>query len=144
VLALEEVIPSLFCKNHPMAELNFADRYGQKPVHWKSFATLLLLVGGTWLIWAGLHHARPAISPTVISFSVTSEREITLRYSIQRRNPASAISCTLIARDFDKNVVGEIEDLIPAGASQVEKTTLIPTRILAVNATISRCRPTSQ
>lgn len=127
-----------------MSELDFSDRYGQKTSHWKSIATILLLIGGAWVTWAGLHHSRPEISPTLISFAIQSERGISLRYSVDRRSPQSAVTCTLVAVDFDKNVVGEVEDLIPAGASQVEKTTLITTRSAAVSAKISRCRPTSQ
>ena len=127
-----------------MAELDFSDRYGQRPMRWKALAFALLVVGGGWLIWAGLHHSRPAITPTLISFSIPSDRAVTLRYSIDRRNPNSAIICTLVAHDFAKNVVGQIDDSFPAGAAHVEKTTLIPTRSAAVNAAISRCRPSSQ
>lgn len=127
-----------------MSELDLSDRYGQRPMRWKGLAVVLLLVGVGWLIWAGLHHSRPAITPTLISFSIPSDRAISLRYSIDRRDPNSAITCTLVAHDFDKNVVGQIDDSIPAGAAHVEKTTLIPTRSAAVNAAISRCRASSQ
>ena len=127
-----------------MSELDLSDRYGQRPMRWKGLAAALLIVGGGWLIWAGLHHARPAISPTLISFSVSSERAMSIRYSIDRRDPKSAIICTLVAHDFAKNVVGQVDDTFPAGAAHVERTTLIPTRSAAVNASISRCRPSSQ
>ena len=127
-----------------MSELDLSDRYGQRPMRWKGLAALLLIVGGGWLIWAGLHHSRPAITPTLISFSVPSDRGVSIRYSIDRRNPHSAIVCTLVAHDFAKNVVGQIDDSFAAGAAHVEKTTLIPTRSAAVNGAISRCRPSSQ
>lgn len=127
-----------------MSELDLSDRYGQRPMRWKGLALVLLIVGGGWLIWAGLHHSRPAITPTLISFSIPSDRAASLRYSIDRRDPHSVVICTLVAHDFDKNVVGQIDDSIPAGAAHVEKTTLIPTRSAAVNASISRCRPSSQ
>lgn len=127
-----------------MSELDLSDRYGERPVRWKGLALVLLIVGGGWLIWAGLHHSRPAITPTLISFSVPSDRAISIRYSIDRRNPDAAVICTLVAHDFDKNVVGQIDDSIPAGAAHVEKTTLISTRSAAVNASVSRCRPSSQ
>jgi hypothetical protein len=48
--------------------------------------------------------------------------------------------CTLIARDFDKNIVGQIDEEIPAGKSKVELVTLVPTRSEAVNADVSSCR----
>lgn len=127
-----------------MSELDLSDRYGQRPVRWKGLAVVLLIVGGGWLIWAGLHHSRPAITPTLISFSIPSDRAISIRYSIDRRDPNTSVICTLVAHDFDKNVVGQIDDSIPAGSTHVEKTTLISTRSAAVNASVSRCRPSSQ
>ena len=127
-----------------MSQLDLSDRYGHRPMRWKGLALVLLIVGGGWLIWTGLYHSRPAITSTLISFSIPSDRAISLRYSIDRRNASAVIICTLVAHDFDKNVVGQIDDSIPAGAAHVEKTTLIPTRSAAVNAAISRCRPASQ
>lgn len=127
-----------------MSELDLSDRYGQRPMRWKGVAVVLLIVGGGWLIWAGLDHSRPEITPTLISFSIPSDRAISLRYSIDRRDPNTSVICTLVAHDFDKNVVGQIDDSIPAGAAHVEKTTLISTRSAAVNASISRCRSNSQ
>ena len=128
-----------------MSELDLSDRYGSRPpARWKALAIVLLLVGGTWLIWAGLHHARPAVTSTLISFSIPSDRAVSLRYSIERRAAGATVVCTLVAHDFEKNVVGEIQESIPGGTSHVERTTLIPTRSAAVNAAISRCRVNSQ
>ena len=126
-----------------MSQLDRSDRYGRRPMRWKGLALVLLIVGGGWLIWTGLYHSRPASTSTLISFAIPSDRTISLRYSIDRRNPNAVIICTLVAHDFDKNVVGQIDDSIPSGATHVEKTTLIPTRSAAVNASVSRCRPAS-
>ncbi len=127
-----------------MDELSFSDRYGQRPARWKPLAMTLLIIGGAWLVWAGLHHSRPEISSSLISFSVVSDRQMSLRYSIDRRDANLLVTCTLVAHDFDKNVTGEIEDLIPAGSVHIERTILIPTRMASVNAGISRCRATNQ
>lgn len=127
-----------------MSEFSYADRYGQKPMRWKGLAVSLLLIGGAWLIWAGLHHSFPEVRSTLISFSVQSDRQITIRYSIDRRDPKAGITCTLRALDFDKNVVGQIQDLIPPGRGHVEQIRTISTRSASVNAGISRCRPTTQ
>lgn len=127
-----------------MSELDLSDRYGRKPMHWKALAIVLLIVGGTWLTWAGLYHSRPAIKPTLISFSIISDRAVSVRYSVERRSASTEVICTLVAHDFAKNVVGEIEDTISAGASRTERTTLVPTRSGAVSAGISRCRAKSQ
>lgn len=126
-----------------MSEFSFSDRYGQRPARWKGGAIALLIIGTGWLTWAGLHHSRPDIRSTLISFSVQSDREISIRYWIDRRAPQTSVTCTLRAHDFEKNVVGEIEDVIPPGAGHIERITVIPTRTAAVNAGISRCRPTS-
>lgn len=127
-----------------MPELDFSDRYGQRPMRWKGLAVVILVVGGAWLTWAGLHHSRPDISSTLVSFTVPSESTMSIRYSIDRRDPNSVIVCTLVAHDFNKNVVGQFDDSIPAGAAHVDKTTLIHTRSTAVSATVSRCRASSQ
>ena len=127
-----------------MSELDFSDRYGQRPMHWKGLAVVLLVVGGAWLTWAGLHHSRPDLTSTLVSFTIPSESTVSMRYSVDRRDPNSAVICTLVAHDFDKNVVGQIDDSIPAGAAHVDKTTLIHTRSAAVSASISRCRVGSQ
>ena len=113
-------------------------------MRWKPLAIALLIIGGAWLVWAGVHHSRPDVRASLISFSIPSDRAISVRYTTDRRDPARAATCTLIAHDIEKNVVGEVEDLIPAGAARVERTTLIPTRSQAVSAGISRCRLTSQ
>ena len=43
-------------------------------------------------------------------------------------------------RDYEKNVVGQLDDTIPAGDTYLERTITIPTRADAVNAGIERCR----
>jgi hypothetical protein len=127
-----------------MSEFSFSDRYGQSPPRWKGPAIIFLIIGLGWLTWAGLFHARPEIRSSLISFSVQSDRAINIRYSIDRRTPGHSVACTLVAHDFDKNVVGEIVDVIPPGAAQIDRTVVITTRTAAVNAGISRCRPSSQ
>lgn len=122
-----------------MSELSMDDRYGRRPPRYKGLAITLLIVGGSWLVWAGLHHSNPEVRATLISFSIASDRSISLRYSIDRRTPSEEVTCTLVAHDFDKNVIGEINDLFAPGASHMEKTTLIATRNTPVNAGISRC-----
>jgi len=127
-----------------MPELDLSDRYGRRPVRWKPVAIALLIIGGVWLVWAGVHHSRPDVRNALISFSIPSDRVVSVRYTIDRRIPSEVVICTLVAHDLDKNVVGEIEDEIPAGAAHVEMTTRVPTRTQAVSAGISRCRTSSK
>jgi len=48
--------------------------------------------------------------------------------------------CTVIARDFDTNIVGQIDQEIPAGQGKVELISVVPTRSAAVNADVASCR----
>jgi hypothetical protein len=124
------------------SQFDFNDRYGIKPQRtWVKYAAAFLVAGIAWVIWAGLHHARPELSQQLISFENSDPRNPTIRYSIERRDKSAVVICTLTARDFDKNIVGQIDDLIAAGgANSVERTVAIPTRADAVNVGIARCR----
>jgi len=75
-----------------------------------------------------------------VKYAVTLPRNPTIRYSINREDGNAVVICTLTARDFDKNVVGQVDDLIEAGANSLERTVAIPTRADAVNVGITRCR----
>ena len=131
-------------KNHPMTEFSYEQRYGKARSQWKFLAVGLALIFITWLSWAGLHHANPALRYNLISFAPQSSTSIEIRYEVIRSNPDKSATCTLVARDFDKNVVGEINDVIAGPDARSEKTTLIATRAKPVNAAISRCYLTSE
>jgi hypothetical protein len=123
------------------SQFDYNDRYGIKPSNaWIRYATLFAVVGGAWLLWAGLHHSNPALREELISFSTTDPRNPVIRYSIQRQDGSRRIICTLTARDIDQNIVGQIDDTIPGGQSYLERSIAIPTRADAVNAGIARCR----
>jgi hypothetical protein len=121
-------------------DFDYNDRYGVKPANrWRPVAAVILGVGIVWLLWAGLHHARPEISQGLISFTVTDSREIFIRYEATRRDASREITCTLVARDIDKLIVGQVDDVIPAGQGYIDRTTPIPTRNLAATASVLRC-----
>jgi len=116
-------------------EFSFNDRYGVRSgKRWIAPAIFFALTGITWLVWAGIHHSNPAIRSSLISYSITSEREISVRYSVQRQDKNLTIICTLIARDFDKSVVGQIDDVIGPGLASLERT------VSAVNGDVIGCR----
>ena len=121
-------------------DFDYNDRYGIKPASvWRPVAGVILSIGLIWLLWAGLHHSRPEITFRLISFTVTDSREIFIRYEATRRDENRELTCTLVARDFDKLIVGQIDDVIPAGQGYIDRTTTIPTRNLAATATVLRC-----
>ena len=78
---------------------------------------------------------------TLISFQNEKSDSIDITYKVDRRNPSSPLTCTLVARDIDKNVVGEIEDKVPASKdSSITISRTIPARIAPVNAAVLECR----
>ena len=128
------------------SQFDYNDRYGIKPSTsklnqaWVRYATLFALVGGAWILWAGLHHSNPAIREDLISFTTQDPRNPVIRYSVQRQNGSQVINCTLTARDINQNIVGQLDDTIAAGETYLERSVTIPTRADAVNAGIARCR----
>ncbi len=121
---------------------DYNDRYGVKNQRaWVPTAIVLAIIFGGWLLWAGSHHARPAISTQLISFDNTDPRKIEVRYSVTRRDSTQPAICTLVARNYDKIVVGQIDDRISAGEpSYTEHLVTIPSRDNAVNASVISCR----
>lgn len=122
-------------------EFDYNDRYGiRSGRNWIAPAIFFAVIGGAWLLWAGIHHSNPELRSELISFSVASDREISIRYSLQRSDSETPVLCTLVARDIDKEVVGQIDDLIEAGDVSITRVTPIPTRSAAVTATVTQCR----
>jgi len=123
------------------SEFSYDDRYGiRHGKRWVGPAIFCAVTGIAWLMWAGLHHSNPPIRYSLISYSITSKREISVRYSVQRHDKNKAVICTLIARDFNKNVVGQIDDEIAPGLANLERTTSVQSRGPAVNADVISCR----
>ena len=78
------------------SQFDFNDRYGIKPQRtWVKYAAAFLVAGIAWVIWAGLHHARPELSQQLISFENSDPRNPTIRYSIERRDKSAVVICTL-------------------------------------------------
>ena len=123
------------------SQFSYEDRYGVRPAkRWVLPATVIAAVGISWLVWVGLHHSNPSIRFSVISFTATTDREMSIRYEVVREDKDQVLTCTLVARDYDKTVVGQIEDEIGPGLAVVEKNTDIPTRSQGVNADVVACR----
>ncbi len=125
----------------PDEPFDYNDRYGITPrKSWVAPAAVFAVLGLSWTLWAALNHSQPELRSTLYSFSVTGDREITMKYSIDRRDPEATVICTLVSIDIDKNIVGQIDDQIVAGQSHVERTIAIPARIAPVSARIAGCR----
>ena len=120
---------------------DYNDRYGvKKPRNWIAFALITAIVGVGWITWAGLYHSNPEIRVQLISFTVDSDREVSVRYFVEGDSADATTICTVIARDFYKDIVGQIDIEIPSGKEKVELVSVVPTRSQAVNADVSSCR----
>jgi hypothetical protein len=120
---------------------NYEERYGAtKPTRWPAVALVIAILGIGWLMWSALYHSNPSLRSQLVSFTITDDRSVSVRYFIERQDSNQVVVCTLIARDYEKNVVGQIDQEIPAGKSKVELVTDVPTRSEAVNADVSSCR----
>ncbi len=120
---------------------NYEERYGvTKATRWPAIALVVGILGIGWLVWSALYHSNPPLRSQLVSFTITDDRAASVRYFIERQDSNQVVMCTLIARDFDKNIVGQIDQEIPAGKSKVELITEVPTRSEAVNADVSSCR----
>lgn len=131
---------------HPkvLTDPRLMQRYGIKPAYSKRYLLtgFLVVVVASWFIWSGYNAANPAVRSDLISFINIDDQSISVNYSIQVRDPNIDHSCSLIARDLEKNIVGEVSDLMPAGsllAGKNQRTVVISTRLPAVNAGISSC-----
>ena len=125
----------------PDETFDYNDRYGITPrKSWVAPAAVFAVLGLSWTLWAALNNAQPELRSTLFSFAVTGDREITMKYAIDRRDPEAIVLCTLITLDIDKNIVGQIDDQIVGGNSKVERTVAIPARITPVSARIAGCR----
>ena len=120
---------------------DYNERYGlRKQRSWVGIALITAIVGVGWITWAGLYHSNPEIRVQLISFTVDSDREVSVRYFVERDSEEAVSICTVIARDFYKDIVGQIDVEIPSGKEKVELVSVVPTRSLAVNADVSTCR----
>ena len=62
-------------------QFDFNDRYGIAPARaWVKYAAGFAIVGGAWLLWAGLHQANPALRYELIAFSNTDPRNPEIRF----------------------------------------------------------------
>ena len=119
-------------------------RYGIKKAGGNRYPLIAVsaLIVSAWFIWSGYNAANPEVRYDLISFKNIDDQSISITYSIQVRNMNINHSCSLIARDLEKNTVGEVSDLMPAGsllAGKNQRTVVISTRLPAVNAGISSC-----
>ena len=102
-----------------------------------------MLLVAAWFIWSGLNAANPPVRSDLISFKVIDRKTTSITYTVFVRDLSIDHSCSVVARDLDKNLVGQVVDQMPAGSTKPgknQRTVLIFTRVLAVNAGIASCQ----
>ena len=121
------------------------ERYGIKARSKRRFiyAGIFLSLVAAWFIWSGFNAANPALRSELVSFAVIDDQSISISYKITVRDLSKQHTCSLVARDIDKNTVGQVEDVMPGqsllpGANL--RTVEITTRLPAVNAGIASCQ----
>ena len=132
---------------HPkvLASAHLRQRYGIKENNrnWLWLAVISLLAAISWFIWSGLNAANPDVRYELLSFEVINDQSISVTYSISVKNLNTDHSCSIVARDIDKNTIGEVSDLMPATSLNLgpnTRTIEIATRLPAVNAGITSCQ----
>ena len=94
----------------------------------------------TWLVWAALLNATPAVSGDVAGFRVVSDTRIEVLMTVQREDPSVPATCRLLAQSTDFQPVAERS--VPVEASPYEvvdvRVTLTTLR-RATSATVRGC-----
>ena len=104
--------------------------------------TLLFIVFTVVMSVAGLRFANPEIRSELVAFTIDSDNQSTVRFLVTRKNPATVLTCRIIARDISTAIVGD--RFVEVGAmseKSIELSEAIPTRTRAVTASVVRCLP---
>ena len=107
----------------------------QKPLIAIGFVALLIVTA-----LGAYRFSNPPIRASLIAFSIISDTEVNVKYLVNRRDPNQILNCTLVAKDIDKTIVGQVEIQLPATtAKTIEMSSQVPTRVRAVTAGVVRC-----
>ena len=107
----------------------------QKPLLAVAFIALTLVTA-----FGAYRFANPPIRASLIAFSIISDTEVNVKYSVDRQDPKQILTCTLVAKDMDKTIVGQVEIQVPATTNKsIEMSSQVPTRVRAVTAGVVRC-----
>lgn len=134
--------PAQFDPMDPEIREMLKKRYGvvERNSRWRWAAMIVAAIGIPWLVWSAWHHSNPEIRTNLVSFQVIDSRTIEITFDLFRRDPGTPLICTVVARDFDKNVAGELDIQVPPSKEpSLRLSAKIPTRVNPVNAALLRC-----
>ncbi|GAA3576998.1 hypothetical protein GCM10022197_37760 [Microlunatus spumicola] len=97
-------------------------------------------VAMTWLVWAALLHATPAVSGDVAGFDVVSDTSIKVTMTVQRDDPSQPATCRLLAQSTDFQPVAESSVPVAASAYKVVDVPVTLTTLRrATSVTVRSC-----
>lgn len=130
--------------NQPRPPARPPGRYGEtKPRRRLALTAVVVVVVAallSWLVWAALVASTPDVRSTLVGFRVVDDAQVRVRFQVVA-DRASAVTCTLTARDADGSTTGVQQVTVPAGRRDVrDGQTVIRTRARAVTADVAGCR----
>ena len=94
----------------------------------------------SWLIWAALVYSRPVVAAQVAAYTVTSDTEMSVTISVDRRDPSIPVTCRLIAQAADFQPVAEQLVAVEASTARVVDTRIVLTTMRrATSASVKGC-----
>lgn len=100
----------------------------------------LLLV--SWMVWAGVKQADPAVVADVHGFQVVDANLATAQLRVQRRDPSLTVVCTVQATAENFVIAGNNDVTIGPGTQRI---TLVDVKVRTTNrattVTVQGCRP---
>jgi hypothetical protein len=121
-----------------------AGRYGAGPGRGRRTAALIALglvgaVALAWLLWVALHWASPPVRSSLVGYTVTSDRAVTIKFEIVKDTGHEA-TCRIRARNQAGEEVGGRVVTIPAATRDAVVSEVLQTRERAVTGEVKECR----
>lgn len=94
----------------------------------------------SWLVWAALLHATPAVTANVAGFRIVSDTSIEVTMTVQRDDPSQPATCRLLAQSTDFQPVAESSVPVAASAYRVVDVPVTLTTLRrATSVTVRSC-----
>lgn len=117
------------------------ERYGRSGRGIRAAAVIFFAALIAFVAWSGWHYATTTIRTQVISF-VGTDKSMTIRYQLTRRDAQTTVICRITAQDYQRKVVGEITDEIGPGLATMTRYVQVPTLKPAAAGFVGPCTAT--
>lgn len=107
---------------------------------WIVLAVIIALVLGSWMIWAGLEHARPGISGQLHGYRVIDTNHVEATVNVHRPDPATRGECTVQAQAISGEVVGELTFPVTGATKDTTHKLTVKTSLRATTAILLNCQ----